>query len=307
MTNHLIHIGFPKTGSKSLQSWFERHPGFAFTQWGIAGTRDVRRLGDMLASPGDARCAVTSFEGFVTPVADHRDVPFADSRALAPRDDDIVRVAEGLAGLFRGARILIVTRGFESLCRSCYAEVIGSGGHEEFADFCRHFFQREDGSLTIGYDFVIGLYERLFGADKVLVLPFELLRDDPARFAREIEAAAGVEQAALIPGWVHRSPSWEALLRTARLRRALRGAPGGRVVQRVLLAAHARLWTPLASRLTPSRGGVGVPEPVPADVLARFRGSAAGLRSRPFYRGLEAEYLLDTSQGRGSAVPSLAA
>jgi hypothetical protein len=84
VVNHLIHVGFPKAGSKSLQRWFDRHPAFAFAQWGIAGAADAWRFEETFAFDTGARCAVTSYEGFASPVPDHDRLDFDDVAGLIP-------------------------------------------------------------------------------------------------------------------------------------------------------------------------------------------------------------------------------
>src|SRR5262249_37217403 len=41
MTGHLIHIGYPKTGSNFLRAWFAQHPQLAYADGGIAGFLDA--------------------------------------------------------------------------------------------------------------------------------------------------------------------------------------------------------------------------------------------------------------------------
>lgn len=298
MVNHLIHVGFPKAGSKSLQDWFERHPAFAFAQWGVAGAAGSLQFEEIFGFRPDLRCAVTSNEGFVSPVPNHRDVDYEDVRSLAPGRESIVRVAEALADLFGGARLLIVTRGFRELFRSYYAQLLVSGCTLSFEEFCGSFLVRDDGTVSVGYDFTIEQYERLFGPDKVLVLPFELLRDRPAAFAAEIETACGVPHADVLPRWVHRSPAPDELQRLARLRRMARSAPIGTAGRELLVRAGRRLIsTGLGKGLVQgwtgrSADGDELRIDVPRSLIEKFRGTAERLRNRRHYGGLESEYLL---------------
>ena len=70
MTGHLIHIGYPKTGSNFLRRWFAAHPDLAYIEGGIggfAGVLDIAREG--VSPHPDAAYRVTSAEGLATPHA----------------------------------------------------------------------------------------------------------------------------------------------------------------------------------------------------------------------------------------------
>ena len=41
MTEHLIHIGYPKAGSTLLRQWFEAHPQILYASGGLAGFDSV--------------------------------------------------------------------------------------------------------------------------------------------------------------------------------------------------------------------------------------------------------------------------
>ena len=84
-----------------------------------------------------------------------------------------------------GATILIVTRGFRGVRRSGYSQYVKSGGHLTTTELRAAHPRREPSGLD--YDAVVALYERHFGRDNVIVLPYELLRDDPAAFTGALE------------------------------------------------------------------------------------------------------------------------
>src|SRR5688572_8511748 len=68
MTGHLIHIGYPKTGSNFLRRWFDAHPQLAYANDGIAGFTNVYEVARSGAAlPTDVRYRVTSAEGLATP------------------------------------------------------------------------------------------------------------------------------------------------------------------------------------------------------------------------------------------------
>src|SRR5687768_10574186 len=57
MTRHLIHIGYPNTGSTFLQEWLQRHPELCYVTGGLGGLRNVYEM----ARPGHK-----SYEYYVT-------------------------------------------------------------------------------------------------------------------------------------------------------------------------------------------------------------------------------------------------
>src|SRR5688572_30091560 len=57
MTRHLLHIGYPKTGSTFLQEWFKRHPELCYVTGALGGFRDVYEI----ARPGQR-----TYEYYVT-------------------------------------------------------------------------------------------------------------------------------------------------------------------------------------------------------------------------------------------------
>jgi len=299
MISHLLHVGYPKTGSKSLQRWFEAHPRIAYTQGGIVGAMDTMGLVENFAFTDGLDCAVTSFEGFTFPLSDHRDLDSGVFAQLAPRREALLRLAEALVSFFPNARVLIVTRGLREIMRSFHGEAVRHGVVEPLDEFCRSFFlNRASGEVPVDYNFTIGLFERLFGADRVIVLPYELLRDHPGRFVRAIEEALGISHSPMPLERVHPSLSPAELYWYRRVGRLLTSLPARPAGARRLLRLHLKLVrgnhlgrvVRLVERIRRSDGPFV--EDVPEWVIEALRGSTTCLRDRPLYSGLETEYLL---------------
>ena len=66
MARHLIHVGYPKTGSTFLQAWFERHPELRYSPGGLGGFHSVYEIA-RLSSRGAYKYYVTSCEELSTP------------------------------------------------------------------------------------------------------------------------------------------------------------------------------------------------------------------------------------------------
>lgn len=199
----LLHIGFPKTGTTWLHNaFFSRHPEFHFLTGKILGWDSVFDLANhcQRASAEEPRYYVTSSEIFATPIGtakrgpnlDHSDPTQNRRHVLDMRlTENRRRVATLLRDLFPESRILLVTRGFSKMMVSMYSQFVCDGGTLPPRDL----FQPEDFPFfaeLLDYDAVIRLYEELFGKEKVLALPHELLQQSPERFVRTLEKSLGV-------------------------------------------------------------------------------------------------------------------
>jgi hypothetical protein len=200
-----------------------------------------------------------------------------------------------LAELFPAAHILIVTRGFRSMIMSSYSQYVRSGGSLSLEELVGNA-QREN---PWDYDWLSDLYRKRFGPEKVLVLPWELLRDDPAAFVGHIERRFDLSHIPPSPQRVNASlspielrwyPTLAAAVRKAPVGLRLRGRLAGqlaRMSHRNSLAAAVRLL----QRLAPQEP-VAIDALPPATVEA-FRGKARGLAADPLYAPYLADYLND--------------
>lgn len=294
MTRHLIHIGLPKAGSTYLASWFAAHPQLAYEAGALGGFRDVHAIGAAaVSSQPDIFWRVTSSEELSAPRLDAGSLRVRYQRGeRATIAEEQARACGMLAELFRGATILIVTRGFRSAMLSAYSEFVRTGGTESLAEALRP--PRRD--YPWHYDKLVGFYRKAFGAERVILLPFELLRASPERFLQELERQLGLDPFAYstAPANIGASPvelAWYGRL-TAVAGRL--GKPGGRFDRlyiRLLYRGRLAPFARIMQRLSPLN-------PVTADLiddafLEPFRGSAECLRDEPLYQPYLAEYLLE--------------
>lgn len=283
MTRHLLHIGYPKTATNFLRAWFAAHPQIAFARGGFAGYGRPADIAAPAALAGQPpRVRVSSSELLATP---HAEVGAAvrypaDGSGYAA---DQARVCEALAGLFPTAEVLIVTRGYRSMILSSYSQYVRTGGADSLDDFARSARQRG----AWHYDRLLGLYADAFGPERLIVLPWELLRDRPAEFVAGLEARLGLD-AGPVPG-ERPNPSLAPAELAAQLRltRALRRAP--RAVFSLYARAAAAGRLPL--RLL-ARAGVGADAPaLDAALVESYRGQAASLAADPLFAPYAADYL----------------
>lgn len=302
MTGHLIHIGYAKAGSTFLRSWFAQHPQLAYAEGGIAGLRDVYSMVRAAASPDrQPLYRVTSSEAFTTPHTDADQVSIDYEKIRrASMTDAQTRACELLAELFPAAYVLIVTRGFSSMVLSSYSQYVRTGGQESFDEFCGSVRAAAAAQqLPWNYDFLIGLYRCAFGGGKVIVLPYELLRDDASAFLREITRRLGLIEIDPPLGRPNSSLTPIELAWYPRLARRIRALPFGDRGSRkawdlfVRAALVGRLRRPIAlmQRLRPLPPVTNAP--MNPELMQSFRGLAAALCEEPLYRPYVCDYLLD--------------
>lgn len=291
MTGHLIHVGYPKTGSTLLQQWFGAHPQLAYRDGSIAGFRDVEAIAREGAVDGETaiRYRVTACEALSTPLADAGDRSIDYSRA---GETDFAaaqsRVCSILAGLFPNAVVLIVTRGFRSMILSSYSQFVRTGGDVDFAASL-------SGAASLApwdYDHLIRIYTDAFGAANVVVMPYELLRDDPNEFTRWLARRLGIDPVPPATERVNESLSPAAMYWYPHLTRFVRRVPSRAVFRAYIRAAFHNRLVPLVGLLQRLRPGTPVTAAaIPDEVVNAFRGKADSLRGNPLYAPYAAEYL----------------
>ena len=287
MVGHLIHIGYPKAGSTFLQHWFQAHPQIAYRKGGLAGFNDVWQISkDAIRPDPGIRCRVTSSESLATPAASREFASAADVLSLTVGSER--RACDLLCAAFPASDVLIVTRGFRAIILSSYSQYVRTGGDRSLKRLIEDAAQSE----VWHYDRLIELYRDRFGDDRVLVLPFELLRDDAPRFVRLLELRLGLDMVPFSSGPVNQAlspvelawyPHLSALVRRVSSRASDRLRP---------LSFTNRLRRPiqLLQRLRPLQPVDGAV--IDAKVVHAFRGRAELLRELPEDAPSAAEYLI---------------
>lgn len=291
---HVIHVGWPKTASTALQAWFAAHPEIAYHDGGIAGFGTVYDIAKHAALGEHPRVRVTSAESLSAPTRyvgriQHR---LAEDWAVDPAAR--LRACETLAELFPTARILIVTRGFAGSWRSGYSQYVRTGGTRPYDP------AGGDVSRTVladqwDYDRVVREYRAAFDG-RVLVLPFELLRDDEAQFFSILQEELGLTRPGPPLPRVNQSLTDAELQWYPRLTRLVERVPlRGRLRDKVLDAWVRRVFTngfarPVAA-LQRLRPAPPVSREVAPEVIDALRGRADVLRDDPRYAPYAADYL----------------
>lgn len=294
MTRHLLHIGFPKAGSTFLQRWFDGHPQLAHTYGGIAGFADMHAIAREGCSRREVLYRVTSNEELSAPRPDAGKVAvdFEHPRELTIAASQ-ERVCSILSGLFPNATVLIVTRGFRAMILSSLSQYVRGGGEADLATMMRAKLHQEPPQVdSFDYDYLIGLYRQAFGEANVIVMPYELLRDDADAFTRTFSDRLGIDPHPPLRERVNESLSPIELYWLPRLTRLMRRIPSRRLRDRYSRATLGNgLRGPIAwlNRLKP--GTPFTSESIPEELVNAFRGRADSLRGNPLYAPYAAEYL----------------
>ena len=301
---HLIHIGYAKAGSTFLQVWFERHPELRYVPGGLGGFRSVYEIAR--PSKGAYEYYVTSCEALSSPNESAGGLPLeaanqwmTDAGRIKKDQADVCAV---LKSLYPGSRILIVTRGFKGAVMSGYSQYVRSGGALRMTRNIPESF-RADAIRQVrnlfDFDYLIRLYAEAFGEENLIVLPYELLREDEGSFLAILERELGLTHAEVKLGRLNPSLSPEELYWYPLISRAVSAAAsrlGPARYRRVYgwyvgktLGNRLRPLIMILSRLKPGRRITEADFPV--EVLAHCGGNATLLRDRPAYAPYAAEYL----------------
>jgi len=319
MAQHLIHIGYPKAGSTFLQTWFEGHPQLRYAPGGLGGFHSVYEI----ARQSDTvhKYLVTSFEGLSTPHESAGGVRLDFGGAVPEREDRVkdnqAVVCSVLKSLYSSSRVLIVTRGFKGMIISAYSQSVRMGARLHLNGMCQKLAERlqDETQHYYDYDYLIRLYGEAFGEDNLLLLPYELLRDDQDKFLAILEEKLGLEHAEIKLERANPSLSPEELywypvissmvsasaarLGMARFKRFYSWYVGKTLDNRL------RPLIKVLQRLRPDRRISEADFPV--DILRYCEGKATRLKDHPLYAPYASEYLWNSANDSSSpAMPQRA-
>lgn len=193
MARILLHVGFPKAGSTFLQEWFKDHPEIYYQPKYVAqGFYNAWQLAR------DVQNSDTSFENYVYSCEDlmlWQGRPYwyglTGTEPYNYRSFQN-RICETLNGIFPTAKVLMVTRGYRTIFPSIYAQYVSMGG--TFS--CDELMKTHEEMFTtfLDYDYIIDLYRKKFGYENVIILPYELLKENPLKFLSLIEQQLNISR-----------------------------------------------------------------------------------------------------------------
>lgn len=297
MSGVLIHIGYPKAGSTYLQNWFSEHPALYYHPKAVAGFYNAHDLARY------AQHADKLHEYFVLS---------SEDLSVWKGDFDVVgfkgkaydikqyhhNLSKTLFSIFPHGRVLVVTRGYSSMFKSLYSQYIRGGGILTFREL-----QQEYGkyfSVLYDYTMLIDIYQQVFGAENVIVLPYELLKENAGTFANTLEGRLNIQHRHQYNGEkVNASLDPKLLTAFQKFSRTLHGAiqPLPYSAQKRIFGYHARQLNfkkkqPLMQFIAK---GIKEVEPleVSGELLDAMRGKAEVLRSFEIFKPYLKDYLLE--------------
>jgi len=205
-TRLLLHVGYHKTGSSWLQrelfgmrrAWDSgsahprmRQPGAFVAPWSQSDmTRQLVWDHPLSFDPERAR---EFFSAGIEQAIRASRIPVISHERLSGLPQiggcDSKEMADRLVSVFPSARILIVIREQASMLVSLWKGYVQRGGIRSLERFVAQ--QASPGNLGylgrhLEYHHMIAYYQRLFGEESVLVLPFEFLAREPASFVAKL-------------------------------------------------------------------------------------------------------------------------
>jgi hypothetical protein len=173
-------------------------------------------INTLIVSPNpldfDADVARRTFAGLIESATERGLRPVISSERLSGHPFtggyDSKELAERLATTFPDGRVLIVIREQGEMLLSTYRQYVKAGGPWRLGQFLdppvdTRTRVRLFDSSHFAYHRLIQTYQRLFGEERVLVLPYELMRSEPGRFVTRVARFAG---ASLPNGFVESMP-----------------------------------------------------------------------------------------------------
>ena len=198
----IIHIGLPRTGTMTLRlRLFPWHSGIDYLgrRNGIAEVDDVvdTQILSQETLQFDAPKAKRQLENVVARRQSDGRVPLIATPGFTTGNQDRGIIAERLAYVCEGARIILVIRRQQDLLASWYFHTLErSGISESFEEWFRRGVSGSSPFVGGRHCFLYPLatkYAALFGKDNVKVLVFEQLVSDQRAFLEQLCSFMGID------------------------------------------------------------------------------------------------------------------
>lgn len=219
----LVHIGYPKTGSTTLQGLFEENKDVAYLGKGPlereapggltnkvlkmllcaddnSFAADIESLQQEIRQWSAGKPIVLSDEGLSFGKYMNRKLIWGDEAARIVNDAE--RLAPRIKALFPAARVLIYTREQSAFTVSYYKQHAKIGVvADSLADWCdsleNHFFELLD------YAGTLQKYYEVFGSDSVCAIKFENIRslEERDKLCRFVQQCLGIDTGFIREGY----------------------------------------------------------------------------------------------------------
>lgn len=198
MNSELIHIGYHKTASTWLQENLFDNEESGFKRF--ISQKDIR---DKLILVNGLDFNAEEFKNYYkTLVNEDKFCSVISNERLSGNPHsggyDSKEIAERLKACFPNGKVLIVIREQKDMILSTYIQYIRAGGACTIHDYLEPSKRNQAIIPLFNYDYfnyyrLVNFYQKLFNKDSVLVLPFELFKNNPKIFAEKISSFASVQ------------------------------------------------------------------------------------------------------------------
>lgn len=183
---YLLHVGYPKAGSSLIGDWLERNPFFGFQDFTVGGLADTNALIALSKQPAEAQPLYAVVRDMLFTIQRVEALDLTDLGSIKRYQQ---QVCDTLRSYFPQGKVLIVTRGYQSMISANYSQYIKEGGTHKTEDIFKFGVVLKE---LFDYSFLVRIYCEAFGKENVIVLPYELLRANPETFFTHIETALDV-------------------------------------------------------------------------------------------------------------------
>lgn len=297
--NAFFHIGFPKAGSTSLQRQIFPSLDENITYLGLHAVEDDENLSALLDRfyNGTLKTDGLHFDPDKR-LKDRKKIEklFPDTALLFSHEagistiysyPDVRTKAERLAQVFEGdLKIIIILREQISILSSVYRDHpfepkdIVNGRPLSFEEWYKQMDALRYFSFTdlLYYDQVVKIYDELFGADNVLVLPLELMNTDPKLYAKKMADFFDIKPAAIAKKLGKKPKNTGNTARLNQLRRIRRKLPASIHFSKILPQPVYDGLLNLAQK--GDKEEISIPENLKAEIAMRYSASNKALEPR---------------------------
>ena len=201
----LIHIGYHKTASTWLQEHLFDNEASGFKRF--ISQREIR---DKLILVNGLDFNAEEFKNYYKKLTDDKSdlcsVISNERLSGNPHSGgyDSKEIADRLKSCFPDGKVLIVIREQKDMILSTYIQYVRAGGACALHDYLEPSKRNQAIIPLFNYEYfnysrLVSYYQKLFGKEKVLVLPFELFKNKPEEFAERISSFAAVKGLSELP------------------------------------------------------------------------------------------------------------
>ncbi|HET8804251.1 MAG TPA: hypothetical protein VFM72_06695 [Aequorivita sp.] len=181
----LIHIGFPKTGTSFLQDRFFGE--FKDVFFSVPKPEIRKNIISPWAFGFNPKNAKETFSKYIKR-KERVIVLSSEDLSGFPHYHDFTSkvIAERLQSCLPNGKILIIIREQKRMLKSCYFQYLKNEGSYSIDKYLFPPELRLPSRDNLNYHFIIDYYQKLFGKEHVLALPYEMFEQDPQVFIAKI-------------------------------------------------------------------------------------------------------------------------